>query len=114
GPLAPRGAWPKRRSTARRLPARRASSRASSSWHSPRATRRACAPSWAPRSNGGGLRTRPLREAEPRELRPLLDEEAALWHSELGWDFADVRAGGSGGVEMGSLPGPRVGGGGRA
>jgi len=28
------------------------------------------------------LRARPLREAQPRELRPLLDEEAALWHSE--------------------------------
>jgi ribosomal protein S18 acetylase RimI-like enzyme len=51
------------------------------------------------------LRTRPLREARPRELRPLLDEEAALWHSELGWDFAEVRAAVSGGIERGTLPG---------
>ena len=60
------------------------------------------------------MRTRPLREAEPRELRPLLDEEAALWHSELGWDFADVRAAVSGGIERGSLPGRVVAEGSRA
>ena len=51
------------------------------------------------------MRTRLLREARPRELRPLLDEEAALWHSELGWDFAEVRAAVSGGIERGTLPG---------
>jgi GNAT superfamily N-acetyltransferase len=51
------------------------------------------------------LRARPLREAQPRELRPLLDEEAALWYSELGWDFAEVRAAVSGGIERGTLPG---------
>jgi len=51
------------------------------------------------------LRTRPLREARPRELRTLLDEEAALWHSELGWDFGEVRAAVSGGIERGNLPG---------
>src|SRR4029453_10571357 len=48
----------------------------------------------------------PLRDAEPRELRPLLDEEAALWHSELGWDFAEVRAAVSGGIERGGAPAP--------
>jgi ribosomal protein S18 acetylase RimI-like enzyme len=51
------------------------------------------------------VRTRPLREASPRELRPLLDEEAALWDAELGWDFGEVRAAVAGGVERGSLPG---------
>jgi ribosomal protein S18 acetylase RimI-like enzyme len=60
------------------------------------------------------VRTRPLREAGARELRPLLDEEAALWHSELGWDFAEVRAAVSGGIERGSLPGRVVAEGGRA
>jgi ribosomal protein S18 acetylase RimI-like enzyme len=38
-------------------------------------------------------------------MRPLLDEEAALWQSELGWDFGEVRAAVAGGVERGSLPG---------
>jgi ribosomal protein S18 acetylase RimI-like enzyme len=51
------------------------------------------------------LRTRPLREAQPRELRALLDEEAALWYSELGWDFGEVRAAVAGGIERGSLAG---------
>jgi len=51
------------------------------------------------------LRARPLREAQPHELRPLLDEEAALWQAELGWDFAEVRAAVSGGIERGTLPG---------
>jgi ribosomal protein S18 acetylase RimI-like enzyme len=51
------------------------------------------------------LRARPLREAQARELRPLLDEEAALWYSELGWDFTEVRAAVSGGIERGTLPG---------
>jgi len=51
------------------------------------------------------LRTRPLREAPPGELRPLLDEEAELWQAELGWDFAEVRAAVSGGIERGTLSG---------
>jgi len=51
------------------------------------------------------LRTRLLREAQPRELRALLDEEAAHWHTELGWDFSEVRAAVSGGIERGTLPG---------
>ncbi len=60
------------------------------------------------------MRTRPLREARPRELRALLDEEAAQWHSELGWDFAEVRAAVSGGIERGTLPGRVMEDGGRA
>jgi ribosomal protein S18 acetylase RimI-like enzyme len=51
------------------------------------------------------VHTRPLREAQPHELRPLLDEEAATWHSELGWDFGEVRQAVSGGIERGNLPG---------
>jgi hypothetical protein len=51
------------------------------------------------------VRTRPLREASLRELRPLLDEECSLWQSELGWDFSDVRAAVGTGIDRGSLPG---------
>jgi ribosomal protein S18 acetylase RimI-like enzyme len=51
------------------------------------------------------VRTRPLREATLREMRPLLDEEAAQWDSELGWDFGEVRAAIAGGVERATLPG---------
>jgi ribosomal protein S18 acetylase RimI-like enzyme len=51
------------------------------------------------------VRTRPLREASLRELRPLLDEECALWQSELAWDFSDVRAAVATGIDRGSLPG---------
>ncbi|HXK10938.1 MAG TPA: GNAT family N-acetyltransferase [Vicinamibacteria bacterium] len=51
------------------------------------------------------MRTRRLRDVSPRELRPLLDEEAASWESELGWDFTDVRAAVAGGAERGTLPG---------
>jgi ribosomal protein S18 acetylase RimI-like enzyme len=38
-------------------------------------------------------------------MRPLLDEEAAQWQAELGWDFGEVRAAVAAGVERGSLPG---------
>jgi len=38
-------------------------------------------------------------------MRPLLDEEASLWQSELGWDFGEVRAAVAAGVERGNLPG---------
>jgi ribosomal protein S18 acetylase RimI-like enzyme len=38
-------------------------------------------------------------------MRPLLDEEASLWQSELGWDFGEVRVAVAGGVERGNLPG---------
>jgi ribosomal protein S18 acetylase RimI-like enzyme len=51
------------------------------------------------------VRTRPLREASLREMRPLLDEEAAQWDAELGWDFSEVRAAIAGGVERATLPG---------
>ena len=51
------------------------------------------------------MRTRLLREVSPRDLRSLLDEEAAQWDAELGWDFGEVRAAVAGGVERGTLPG---------
>ncbi len=51
------------------------------------------------------MRTRPLREATPREIRPLLEEECAQWQAELGWDFSDVRAAVAAGIERGTLPG---------
>jgi ribosomal protein S18 acetylase RimI-like enzyme len=38
-------------------------------------------------------------------MRPLLDEEAAHWDAELGWDFGEVRAAVAGGVERATLPG---------
>ena len=60
------------------------------------------------------MRTRRLREAQPRDLGPLLDEEAALWQAELGWDFREVRAAVSGGIERGTLAGRIVADGGRA
>jgi ribosomal protein S18 acetylase RimI-like enzyme len=60
------------------------------------------------------VRARPLREASPRELRPLLDEEAEQWNAELGWDFGEVRAAVAGGVERGTVPGRMVTDGGRA
>src|SRR5262249_26221524 len=104
----------RRPSTAKRRRGPRASSRESSScrWAPP--PRPGCAASSTRRRSGGGVRTRPLRETGARELRPLLDEEAALWHSEPGWDFAEVRAAVSGGIERGSLPGRVVAEGGRA
>jgi ribosomal protein S18 acetylase RimI-like enzyme len=55
------------------------------------------------------VRTRHLREASLRELRPLLDEEAALWHADLGWDFSEVRAAVAAGIERGTLPGRMLG-----
>jgi ribosomal protein S18 acetylase RimI-like enzyme len=54
------------------------------------------------------VRTRPLREVGPRELAPLLDEEAALWDAQLGWDFGEVRAAVAGGVGRGSLGGRAI------
>ena len=51
------------------------------------------------------MRIRPLREATLREVRTLLDEEAAQWDAELGWDFGEVRAAIAGGVERSTLPG---------
>jgi ribosomal protein S18 acetylase RimI-like enzyme len=49
-----------------------------------------------------------------RELRSLLDEEAARWESELGWDFTEVRTAVAGGIDRGSLSGRWVSDGGRA
>jgi ribosomal protein S18 acetylase RimI-like enzyme len=51
------------------------------------------------------MRTRPLTDATPRELRPLLDEEVAFWGRELCWDFAEVSAAVSSGLDRGSLGG---------
>jgi ribosomal protein S18 acetylase RimI-like enzyme len=38
-------------------------------------------------------------------MRSLLDEEAAQWDAELGWDFGEIRAAIAGGVERATLPG---------
>jgi ribosomal protein S18 acetylase RimI-like enzyme len=51
------------------------------------------------------VRTRPLADLSPRELRPLLDEEACHWGRELFWDFGDVRSAVLGSLERGSLSG---------
>jgi ribosomal protein S18 acetylase RimI-like enzyme len=51
------------------------------------------------------VRTRPLAELAARELRPLLDEEAAHWSRELLWDFGDVTSAVLGGIERRSLAG---------
>jgi ribosomal protein S18 acetylase RimI-like enzyme len=60
------------------------------------------------------VRIRPVHEVSARDLRPLLDEEAAQWEVELGWDFGEVRAAVAGGFERGTLPGRVVTEGGRA
>ena len=49
-----------------------------------------------------------------RELRPLLEEESALWLSELAWDFSEVRAAVAAGIDRGTLPGRWLGDGPRA
>lgn len=54
------------------------------------------------------MRFRALRDVQPGELRPLLDEEAAQWDAELGWDFGEVRSAVAGGAERGNLPGQVV------
>lgn len=51
------------------------------------------------------MRTRPLTELSARELRPLLDEEAAFWGRELYWDYADVAAAVASGLDRRSLAG---------
>jgi ribosomal protein S18 acetylase RimI-like enzyme len=60
------------------------------------------------------VRTRPLREAEGRDLRGLLDEECRHWDAELAWDFSEVREAVARGVHGGTLPGRAVLEGGRA
>lgn len=60
------------------------------------------------------MRTRPLTETGARELRPLLEEEAAHWARELYWDFGDVAAAVLGSIERRGLAGRVVQDGGRA
>jgi ribosomal protein S18 acetylase RimI-like enzyme len=54
------------------------------------------------------IRARPLAEATPRELRPLLDEEVELWGRELSWDFSEVSAAVASGLDRGSLAGQLI------
>ena len=54
------------------------------------------------------LRTFPLRRLTGRDLRPLLDEEAAYWAAELLWDFGEVAAAVAAGVDRGTLAGRYV------
>ncbi len=51
------------------------------------------------------MRTRPLTDLSSRELRPLLDEEAAFWRRELYWDYDDVAAAVAGGLDRRTLTG---------
>jgi ribosomal protein S18 acetylase RimI-like enzyme len=54
------------------------------------------------------VQTRPLTELGARELRPLLQEEAAHWGRELLWDFRDVSAAVLASIERRSLSGRAV------
>jgi ribosomal protein S18 acetylase RimI-like enzyme len=54
------------------------------------------------------VRTRPLTELGARELRPLLQEEAAHWGQELLWDFRDVSSAVLGSIERRGLCGRAV------
>jgi len=54
---------------------------------------------------GPRMRARPLADATPRELRPLLDEEVEHWGRELLWDFSEVSAAVANGLDRGSLAG---------
>jgi len=51
------------------------------------------------------VRTRPLHEVAPRELRALLHEEMVHWEEELLWDYRDVSAAVASGVERRALIG---------
>jgi ribosomal protein S18 acetylase RimI-like enzyme len=51
------------------------------------------------------VRTRPLSEVPLRDLRPLLQEEAEHWGSELLWDYADVASAVASGLERRALIG---------
>lgn len=51
------------------------------------------------------MRTRPLTDLTSRELRPLLDEEAAFWSRELYWDYADVASAVAGSLDRRTLTG---------
>ncbi|MET0552138.1 MAG: GNAT family N-acetyltransferase [Vicinamibacteria bacterium] len=51
------------------------------------------------------MRTRPLTDVSPREVRALLDEESDHWHGELYWDYRDVSHAVASGLERRSLQG---------
>ena len=51
------------------------------------------------------MRTRPLTEVSQRELRPLLEEESVHWSAQLLWDFSDVCAAVSSGLDRRALTG---------
>lgn len=51
------------------------------------------------------MRTRPLTEVTLRDLRPLLEEEAEHWGTELLWDYGDVSSAVASGLERRSLTG---------
>jgi ribosomal protein S18 acetylase RimI-like enzyme len=51
------------------------------------------------------VHTLPLSSFGGRELKPLLDEEAAHWQRELHWDYSEVSAAVSAGLDRGSLAG---------
>jgi ribosomal protein S18 acetylase RimI-like enzyme len=51
------------------------------------------------------MRTPPLNAFGARDLAPLLDEEAAHWHSELFWDYSEVSAAVRAGLDRRSLLG---------
>lgn len=51
------------------------------------------------------MRTRPLTDVSPREVRALLDEECDHWHGELFWDYRDVSHAVASGLERRSLTG---------
>lgn len=54
------------------------------------------------------MRTRPLADVSPRELRSVLDEESRTWAVELLWDYADVASAVAGGIERRTLGGRAV------
>jgi ribosomal protein S18 acetylase RimI-like enzyme len=51
------------------------------------------------------VRTRPLRDVSPRELRTLLEEESEHWARELLWDYSEVSAAVVSGLERRALTG---------
>ena len=51
------------------------------------------------------MRTRPLGDVTPRELRELLAEESAYWCGELLWDYSEVSSAVASGIERRTLTG---------
>jgi ribosomal protein S18 acetylase RimI-like enzyme len=51
------------------------------------------------------MRMRLLRECSSREMRSLLDEECRQWADELLWDFSDISASLTNGLDRGALTG---------